>query len=127
MATAAEHRAEIDRINGEVATQAAKIAELSEILDGKASGGGASVETCTVTVNISRYTLGTIGYVNGSLELITVPIATSGDSVTETLTIAKKTILCSDLYIQAINNDCKYVTDALRYAIYVYGDASINL
>ncbi len=53
MATAAEHQAQIDRINGEVATQAAKIAQLSTILDGKAGGGGGgsggSVETCTVT------------------------------------------------------------------------------
>lgn len=55
MATAAEHRAEIERINGEVATQAQKIAELSEILDGKAAGGGGGSEPVisplTVTEN----------------------------------------------------------------------------
>lgn len=38
MATATQ--AEIDRINGEVSAQAAKIAQLSTILDGKAGGGG---------------------------------------------------------------------------------------
>ena len=51
MATAAEHRAEIDRINGEVATQAQKIAELSAILDGKASGGESVIEPLTITAN----------------------------------------------------------------------------
>lgn len=39
--------------NTEVTTQAAKIAELSTILDGKAGGsGGAEIETCTVTVTV---------------------------------------------------------------------------
>lgn len=54
MATAAEHQAQIDRINTEVAAQAAKIAQLSTILDGKAAGGGASVETCTVTLSLQN-------------------------------------------------------------------------
>lgn len=52
---ATETQAQIDRINTEVATQADKIAQLSTILDGKAAGGGASVETCTVTIENDAY------------------------------------------------------------------------
>ena len=55
MATAAQHQAEISRINGEIHTQAQKIAQLSSILDGKAGvGGGAAnpvIQELTVTEN----------------------------------------------------------------------------
>lgn len=43
----------VEAANSEINVQAAKIAELSTILDGKAAGGGGSggVETCTVTIS----------------------------------------------------------------------------
>lgn len=77
MATAAEHRAEIERINSEVATQAQKIAELSAILDGKASGGGEPViEPLTVTEN-GTYTApdGVDGY-----SPVTVNVGSNGNA-----------------------------------------------
>lgn len=43
MATAAQHRAEIDRINGEVSAQAAKIAQLRSEVETLPDAGGSEI------------------------------------------------------------------------------------
>ena len=55
--------------NTEVAAQATQIEEIMELLDGKAvPGGGASVETCTVTVNcVSNGYVAATCYINGEI------------------------------------------------------------
>ena len=50
MATAAQHRAEIDRINTEVAAQAAKIATVSDVLTEKGSTSNAVGETAATPI-----------------------------------------------------------------------------
>jgi hypothetical protein len=50
MATAAEHRAEIDRINGEVAAQAHKIAAISDVLTEKGSESSAVGDNATTPI-----------------------------------------------------------------------------
>ena len=126
MATAAEHRAEIDRINGEVATQAAKIAQLSTILDGKAGGGGGAVETCTVTINKNPFISFSCYYIDATLQKQSARITSDMQ-----LEVQKNSyIIFGNGNVNGAipdNNAEVFLFSGDLFCIYVFGDCTIEV
>lgn len=85
-------KSEIARISNEVSTQTGLIAQISAALEGKAAGGGASIETCTVTLSIVFSPLSkekyVVVYTDGSMNCRCVELA-DGESVS----VAKGTLM----------------------------------
>ncbi len=128
MATAAEHRAEIDRINGEVATQAAKIAQLSTILDGKAGGGGGSVETCTVTINNNSWSAKpTCYYIDAALQKQSVIVTSNVQIEIQKNSYIIMVDTSANNGVSATDNAELLFEGSLASAFYVFGDCTIEI